>query len=209
MKRLLILLLVWMSVHAVAGPGKKSHADKHPLWHSGTVVLRSGDTLHCQLNFTRKVAEGLLQVMNGNQIHVLTVKDVISFSYFDEKKNIERKYLTLSLRPDLSTRRHEVFIEHVYGSKKLSILNHKTLGFATTGFQFNPFKKKVVVNYRYLLDNQSGEILPMSRENALQLMKEEKKQILTYIQTNGMRLKTVKEFIVLLDYHDSLSLSTF
>ncbi len=179
--------------------------DKHPhAWHSGTVVMFSGDTITGNLYFTRKVAEGLLQIRKGNRVRVLTVKDVISFSYFDEKHNTERKFITVSLQPDLSTRNHEIFIELVYANQKLAILNHKTLGFETKRFQFNPFRKKIIVNNRYLLDNQSGKVLPMSKENALELMEDERKEILYYIQSNGVRLKTLEDFMTLLDYHESL-----
>jgi hypothetical protein len=204
MKRLLVtlpacILFFLLSVKTSATANNSPHK-----WHSGTVVMLSGDTIRANVYFTRKVAEGLLQVRKGNQIRILTVKDVISFSYFDENKNSERKFITVSLQPEQSTRSHEIFIELVYSNEQMAILNHKTLGFDNRKIQFNPFRKKIIVNNRYLLDNLSGKVLPMSKENALELMENEKKEILYYIQSNGVRLKTVEDFMALLDFHQSL-----
>jgi hypothetical protein len=203
MKRLLIITLLGISsIFSYAGD---KPSDKNlQSWHKGIVVFHSGDTIHCRLQFTRKVEEGLLQVMKGDQIGILTVKDVKAFSYFDEKKNQVRRFVTLSLMPELSTRNHEIFIEHLYSNARLSILNHRMLGFSAHAFQINPFRTKTVVNKQYLLDNATGTVLPMSKENILSLMKSEQKEILRYIQSNGIRLKSVADFKSLLDYHQSL-----
>lgn len=203
MKRLFILTLFALCIVTSAKPATTKIKHSQP-WHEGLVVLYSGDTIECKLKFTRKVSEGLLQVMKGKRIEILTVKDVAAFSYFDEEKKIVRKFITLSLMPDLSTRKHEIFIEYVYGNDKLSILNYKTLGFAPNTLQINPFRKKSVVNVRYLLNNDTGKVLPMSRENALELMDSEKQDVLSFIQAKGLRLKTVDDFISLLDYHKTL-----
>jgi hypothetical protein len=101
-------------------------------------------------------------------------------------------------------RPHEIFIEYIYGNGKVWIMNHKMLGFSKKVFQFNPFGKRTVVNQRYLLNHESGELLPMSKENALALMSGERREVLSFIQSNGLRLKTVDDFIALLDFQKSL-----
>jgi hypothetical protein len=204
MKRLLVTLPACILFFLLCANTSATANNNPHKWHSGTVVMLSGDTIRANVYFTRKVAEGLLQVRKGSQIRILTVKDVISFSYFDEDKKSERKFITVSLQPEQSTRSHEIFIELVYSNEQMAILNHKTLGFDNRKIQFNPFRKKVIVNNRYLLHNLSGKVLPMSKENALELMENEKKEILYYIQSNGVRLKTVEDFMALLDFHQLL-----
>lgn len=182
-----------------------SAADKNPVrWFKGSVVFHSGDTLECKLKFTRKVTEGLIQVMRDDRVEILTVKNLQSFSYFDETRNQVRTYYNLSLIPELSTRKHEIFIELLYGTKTFSLLNHKTLGYSDKTIQINPFRKKVVINKMYLFDKINGVVVPLSRENILLLMEEKKTAVLSFIETNSLKLKRVDDYISLLDYHQNL-----
>lgn len=200
MKQLLVSLLICSPLLLLAQYNNNKQAKP---WQKGEVVLHTGETFHCELRFNRFVTEGLLEIQKGSQVQMLTVKDVRAFSFFDERRHTTRTFYTLFLMPELSTREHEIFVEYVYGNKKFSILNHKTLAL-TRKFQFNPFKRKAVVDQRYLLDNITGKIVPLSKENALTFMQEQQKEILTYLHDNGMRLKTVSEFINLLEFHQSL-----
>jgi hypothetical protein len=178
--------------------------EKPKQWYQGTVVFHSGDTLKCKLRFTRMVSEGLLQVLDEDHVEVLTVKDVKTFSYFDSKQSKVRTFFTLPLMPELSTRAHEVFIEHLYSTHNFSILNYKCLGYPEK-LAAMPFRKKKVLNKQYLFDNNTGEILPMSKQNILLLMQDKKTNVVTYLNSNHIKLKSVSEFIQLLDYHQSLS----
>jgi hypothetical protein len=201
MKRLLLVTLLLSSFFIDAAPKKPN---KKSVWHKGTVTFFSGDSLTCQLRFTRKVSEGLIQVMNGDNVRILTVKNVRSFSYYDENKNQVRRFINIALVPDLSTRKHEVFTEYIYGTRRFSILNHKTIGYAENSLQINPFRKKTVVNRSYLLDNKTGDVLPMTKENILLLMADQQEQVMNFIQSSGRKLKTVSDYIALLEYHQSI-----
>jgi hypothetical protein len=210
MKRLLLMSIsvLFLSLAAVASAPQKSKFHKHN-WYFGEVVLNNGDTLHGQLNFTRKVTEGLLQVLQGMKIKVLTVKDVRSFSYFDNQKKTERKFVTMPLTPEFSTREHEVFVEQVYGNFTFTIVNHRTLGYPSGKFHFNPLKRKSVVDNQYLVVNHSGEIVRMSIDNLLVLMKNDRRAVLEYIRERGIKVKKIEDFISVLDFHQSLAGVTF
>jgi hypothetical protein len=203
MKRLFLLLLfISLLIGPFVNQSQASH--KKPKFYSGTIVLNSGDTLACELKFTRKVSEGLLQVKKGDKLEVLTVKDVISFNFQDDEKKATRTFYNLSLIPVLSTRRHEVFVELLYGNNNLAIVNHRTMGFSDKTLQFNPFRKKTVINNLYLFDKKKGLILPLSRENVLEMMEEKKPNIETYLHNSALRLKSINDYITLLDYHATL-----
>jgi len=204
MKRLFVVILLCCISCSAFSQSFPFLFNKNTPWHKGTVVMQNGDTIRGYVKFTRKVSEGLLQMKKGKRVEVLTVKEVAAFSYYDKEKKRTRTYLTLSLLPDLATREHEIFIEYVYGNNKLSLLNYKTLGFAENALQLNPFRSKTVVNKRYLLNKKTGKILPLTKENILGLMDEERTEVMTYLQSNGIRLKTLDEYISLLDYHQTL-----
>jgi hypothetical protein len=205
MKQLYLLLfclfLISAEVHSL--PLRKIFHPKQ--WNRGMVAFTNGDTIYCQLSFTRKVTEGLLQILDGRRIRVVTVKEVSSFSFYDSHKKRNRKYLTVSFLPSLSTREHEVFVEQLYSNNNFLIVNHRTLGYRTGKFRLDPLRKKTVVDNRYLLDNRSGKILPMERESLLQFVDDERKAILAFIQQKGIKIKSVEDFILVLDYHQSLS----
>lgn len=177
---------------------------KKPKFYKGIVVLHSGDTLACEMKFTRKVSEGLLQIWKTDHIEVLTVKDVRSFSFEDDKKQQLRTFYNLPLIPDLATRRHEVFVERVYGNENMVIVNHRTMGFSEKSWQFNPFRKKNIVDKFYLLDTRAGLVLPLSKENILAMMKEKKEIIDSYLHSNSLKLKNISDYIALIDYHQSI-----
>lgn len=174
----------------------------YPDWTPGSIVLETNDTVSCTLRYNQMVPEGLLQVLDGENILTLSVKDVKCFFFFDTARNRYRKFFTLSvpLNGQLS---REMFMEYVYGNENVSILNHKTMGLAHSYMEYTPFRQPVPVNHLYLLDCQTGEVLPISQENALSMI--EKKEIVTgFIQTNGIRFRKLSEYVKVFEYDKSL-----
>jgi hypothetical protein len=196
MKRFLpLLLLVFIVVTS-------SFAKVKP-WNKGKVVLISGDTVECQLQFTRKVKEGLLQILNGNTEQILTVKQVRSFEYWDEAKKKTRYFSMLSLQPELSGKKHEVFMEIMYSDQHFSIVNHRTMGYSDKTWQFSPFRKKVVVENSYLLENESGEVLPLCKENLLKMAGSKQVELDQFLQS-FRALKSIRDYMEVLEYHQAL-----
>ena len=96
-----------------------------------------------------------------------------------------------------------MFMEYVYGNENVSILNHKTMGLAHSYMEYTPFRQPVPFNHLYLLDCQTGEVLPISQENALSMI--EKKEIITgFIQTNGIRFRRLSDYVKIFEYDKSL-----
>gem|GEM_PF-4927553 len=203
MKRLLIFFLqlfFCLSSYSASAVFHKKPAD----FHEGIVVLHSGDTIHCKLRFTRKVSEGLIQVLKSDHVEILTVKHVHAFSYRDERKKQTRTFYNITITPELSTRKHEVFLELMYANNNFLILNHRTLGYSEKSIQINPFRQRVVVEKHYLFDKRGGHSLPLSRENMLQMLEGQKEEIVSYLETAGLKFRSVDDFINVLDYHQSL-----
>jgi hypothetical protein len=171
-------------------------------WTSGLVILETNDTVACSLRFNQMVPEGLLQVLDGKNVLTLSVKDVKSFTFLDKKKNRYRKFFTLTVPLNGNIRR-EMFLEYVYGNDKISILNHKTIGFANAYMEFSPLKQVTPLNRQYLLDSASGQILRLSKENALSLL-DQKQKVTSFIQNNDIHFKRVSDYVKIFEYHRSL-----
>jgi hypothetical protein len=196
MKRLLLLLSFSLIFTF-------SFAKEKP-WRKGKVMLSNGDTLSCTLRFTRKVKEGLLQIQDGdNKLRILTVKQVRFFEFFDEKRNQLRFFKALSAQPELSGKKHQVFMEIIYRGAFYSIANHRMIGYSEKSFHINPFGKKTVVDNPYLLDHQTNEALPLSHENLLKVLRTNQREVNDFIQTNGPP-RSVNDYMKVLEYHQTL-----
>ena len=173
-----------------------------PDWTKGLVVLETNDTVACTLRYNQMVPEGLLQVLDGETILTLSVKDVKSFFFFDPKKNRYRKFYTLSIPMNGKVKR-EMFLEYVYGNENVSILSHKTMGLAHTYMEYTPFKQPIPLNKQYLLDCRSGKVLPISEENAMSLL-DERQKVAAFIANHHIRFRKISDYVKVFEYDRSL-----
>lgn len=173
-----------------------------PDWTPGLVVLETNDTVECTLRYNQMVPEGLLQVLDDENVLTLSVRDVKCFFFFDEQKNRYRKFYTLSVPFDGNISR-EMFLEYIYGNDNVSILNHKTMGLAHAYMEFTPFKQPIPLNRQYLLDCKTGVLLPISEENALSLLKD-KQQVTSFIENNDIRFRKISDYVKVFEYDRSL-----
>jgi hypothetical protein len=174
----------------------------YPDWTQGIVVLESNDTVACTLRYNQMVPEGLLQVLDGENILTLSVRDVKCFFFFDGRKSRYRKFFTLRVPLEGAIQR-EMFLEYIYGNDKVSILSHKTMGLAHGYMEYTPFKQPIPVNKQYLLDCQTGKVLPISEQNALSLL-EKKQMVNTFIEANGIRFRKLSDYVRIFEYDNSL-----
>lgn len=174
----------------------------YPDWTTGMVILETNDTVTCSLRYNQMVPEGLLQVMDGDNVLTLSVKDVKAFSFYDERKSRYRKFFTLAVPLD-GKKKREMFMEYVYGNDRVSILNHKTMGLPHAYMEFTPFKQPVPVNKFYLLNCRNGQVLPVSEENALSLL-EKKQQVASFIKANDIRFRRLSDYVRIFEYDRSI-----
>jgi hypothetical protein len=173
-----------------------------PDWTPGVVVLETNDTVSCSIRYNQMVPEGLLQVLDGNNILTLSVKDVKCFFYLDPGKNRYRNFFTLAV-PFEGKPSREMFLEYIYGNEHVSILNHKTMGLAHSYMEFTPFKQPIPLNKLYLLNTSTGEVLPISEKNALSFL-EKKPEVAAYIENNDIRFRKLSDYVKVFEYERSL-----
>jgi len=173
-----------------------------PDWTPGMVVLETDDTVACILRYNQLVPEGLLQVREGETILTLSVRDVKSFSFYDLRRERYRKFYTLSVPVNGGLSR-EMFFEYIYGNDKVSILNHKTMGLARGYMEYTPFKQPIPINKPYFLNCRTGELLPVTAENALSLL-DKKKLVKDFIEENHIRFRKMSDYVRIFEYDQSL-----
>jgi hypothetical protein len=204
MKRLFLFTVLFCVVVSLSAQ-KRSRVTKNlPDWTNGIIVMQSGDTVRCDLRYSRMTPGGLLQVRENENVFTLTAKEVKAFSYFDEKKNATRNFYTFTVLPDPTEPSREFFLECIYSDANFYILNHKTIGYPHDYMEYTPFKRQGPINKQYIMDLRSGKVLPMSKENTLVVLSAHKTEIMTYIQTNGLKFKTVGDYINVFEYNRSL-----
>lgn len=174
----------------------------YPDWTPGMIVLETDDTVACTLRYNQLVPEGLLQVRDGETTLTLSVRDVKSFFFYDDRQQRERQFYTLSVPVNGRTSR-EMFFEYIYGNDKVSILNHKSMGLAHAYMEYTPFKQPIPINKQYFLNCRTGELLPVTEENALSLL-DQKKLVSNFIQENHIRFRKISDYVKIFEYDQSL-----
>jgi hypothetical protein len=199
MKRFLLPIAVIFTSSVVA---QSITAEKFSLnWIPGEIVFKTGDTLHCRLRFNQAGDKPILQLTEANQTVTVPVKDVTQFSFFDTAKNRNRIF-TAFKNPQVAGR--EFYMEKIYADRNFSILNHKTME-VPPELNFSRFVGKPIKTYKkYLLNESTGELLPLSRENLLELLEPKKVEILSYVKARNIRFKRIADFINVFEYHNSL-----
>jgi hypothetical protein len=181
-----------------------NHVESYSLaWNNGRVIFNTGDTIACKVRFNETIAKGVLQIMENESIVTVTADDVGSFSFYDAQGDKLRKFSTMSLLKDDS--QQKVFLERLYDDQQFSILKHKTLDVPYEYMNYTRLiSKPVLMSKRYILNVSTGELLPLSKENALRLLAHRKTEITSFIQEHHIRFKRVADYINVFQYHNSL-----
>jgi hypothetical protein len=197
MKRLLLPTLILFSVTVSAQTSEKFSLE----WTNGLVVFKTGDTLRCDLRFNQTGALPILQI--SRDAHVLTIptKDVKLFSFFDDNRNRTRTFTTFA---DNQRSETEYFMERIYADNHFSILNRKTME-VPQELNFSRFFGKPIRTYKkYLLNESTGELLPLTRESLLHLLEPKRTEILSFVKTEHIRFRRISDFIRVFEFHNSL-----
>jgi hypothetical protein len=160
--------------------------------------------LECNLRFIETASEGLLQVMDDERIVTLDIKHVKSFSFYESQINRLRKYFSIALALDQPVSK-QFFLECLYNDSQFSILRHKTVGVPYDYMNYSRFiSKPARITRKYILNLNTGELLPLSREHALKLMEKRKAEISSFIQSHDIKFKKVADYVHVFEYHASL-----
>lgn len=203
MKRLLLIAIAGIFLYPVEGQSQARPFNT--AWSEGLVVFNTGDSVDCLVRYNHALPIGILQIMKGENLFTVAPSDVETFTFKDVDKNRLRKFYSIELQAEEGQPTH-AFMECLYNDGSVSILSHKTFGMPRDFMNYTWFiSKPARVNKRYILDSESGQLLPMSRENALKVIDQAKSpQISAYIENHRIRFRSVSEYIDVFEYHRSL-----
>ena len=111
------------------------------LWFDGHVQLENGETVEGKLSYYSDNKTGLLQINIGSKILSYDAKQIISFSFYDNKLGINRRFYSLPYQREGENYDIMLFFEANYEGSHLSLLS-KTI-FRTETRATNPY------SYRY------------------------------------------------------------
>jgi hypothetical protein len=206
MKRLLLFAFVYCCLLAESNAQLKSIDPRSfsSTWYEGSVVFATGDTIRCHLRFNQAIPDGVLQIRESQTVLTLPVKDVKAFSFFDEKRDRVRSFYAVTFNDNIQGER-DYFMECLYNDKTFSILKHKTVD---VNYDFMNYSRFISRHSRmikqYILNASTGELLPMSKENVLRLMDNRKSNVMSFIDDNNIKFKSVSDYIHVFQYHSSL-----
>lgn len=173
-------------------------------WYNGNVVLESGDTVPCKVRYNTSLPESVVQVLDGKHTRSLSIKDVKAFSYQDESRNRYRTFRRLEIMEGEFAGKF-FFCELLYKNQRFSILKHRTLGTPYEHMRYSWFiKKHSVVSQRYILDEPTGKLFPLSRQHAMSLMNEKRTEVSSFIDSHDIKFKSLTDYARVFDYHASL-----
>ena len=194
----------------------KATAQGNAYWIEGKVTFKNGETQYCVLNYDATVSEGLLQMKEGKRILTYTVKDVESFSFFDDYTGRWRKFYAFPLYLVQGGVVRDFFMELVYSGSQWSILRkkerwigsltYKTLSPESYIIQRTEKKFKYARYYEicYLLNMETGEIEELTKDLFFASINDKKQEVKAYVKENRLRFHTVEDYVDLLHYYHQL-----
>lgn len=203
MKRLLLLLslspLFAFSQDFTGNPMKFSHD-----WNDGLLILQTGDTVHCKLRYNRASLDGIVHVLDGDETITITTEFIREFSYYDSLRARPRKFVNMTL-PGFKLDSQQFLVEKIYEDGRYTIINQRTFEMPYQKLELIRFLGKPVPVYKkYIIDMISGEIVPLTKSNAMHLLENHRAEVATYISDNHLRFKKISDFIDVFEYHNSL-----
>ena len=173
-------------------------------WNDGSVVFKTGDTLMCKLRYNHAASCGILQVLENEIPVTVSPLDVASFSFYDERKQRLRRFSSLAIG-QLEEKGQFFFVENIYSDHRFSIVNHRTMDVPNGYMNYTRLiSKPVPMSKKFILDATTGQLLPLSKENAIRLLENRRNEVMSYIQNNHLKFKKTADYIHLFEYHSSL-----
>lgn len=203
MKKLL-LLLSFSPLFAIAqdytgNPMKFSHQ-----WSVGQIIFQTGDTVNCKLRYNRASLDGIVHILDGDEPVAVTTEFIRQFSYFDSLKSRYRHFVNMTL-PGFKLDSQQFLVEKIYDDGRYAIINQRTFEMPYQKLELIRFLGKPVPVYKkYIVDIITGEIVPMTKSNAMNLLENHRTEVASYISDKHLRFRKISDFIDVFEYHNSL-----
>jgi hypothetical protein len=174
------------------------------LWHTGKVVLDTGDTLRGLLKYD--LDKDILQVQANNRLESYTARKVLLFEIFDETVRRYRNFYSLPYAL-AGQYKAPVFFE-LLQEGKLTVLCREVLEYRTTSspYYFYGSYSRLVLIYKYFVLRENGMIEEFrgKKNDWYELMPGKAEEIEKFAKQNRLSLDDKYELSRVVEYYNSL-----
>jgi hypothetical protein len=173
-------------------------------WHTGKVVLDSGDTLKGNIKYDLK--NDILQVQLETKMESYTARKVLFFEIFDE--TVKRYRIFYSL-PYTTAGQYKapVFFE-LLTEGKLTVLCRESIESRTTSsplYYYGTYSRLVLINKYYLLrENGNIDEYRGKKNDWFDFMQNKKSEVEKYAKTNRLNMDEKYDLVSVIEYYNSL-----
>ncbi len=200
MKGKIILILVFLST-ALAGFSQQFAFE---YWHEGKIILDSGDTLKGSVKYDMQT--DLLQYQLENNHQSFSARNAVFFEIFDATIKQYRQFYSLPYSVS-SGYKTPVFFE-LLTEGKITLLSREALEYRTysNSFYYYGNNTRLILVYKYFMLQENGSILEyMGKKNDwLDFMGNQAKEVEKYAKTNKLAFDDKYELVKIISYYNSL-----
>ncbi len=174
------------------------------LWHTGKMVLDTGDTLRGTLKYD--LQSDILQLQIDKRLESYTARKVLFFEIFDETVRRYRAFYSLPYA-QAGMYKAPVFFE-LLQEGKLTVLCREALEYRTTSsplYYYGSISRLVLVT-KYFVMKENGDIEEFKgkKNDWYDLMQSKVDDVAKYAKSNRLNLDDKYELARVIEYYNSL-----
>lgn len=197
MRAVLFLLLLWGTLSVSA----QKFASE--LWHTGKLVLDTGDTLRGTLKYD--LQSDILQIQIDKRLESYTARKALFFEIFDETVKRYRNFYSLPYA-QAGMYKAPVFFE-LLQEGKLTVLCRESIEYRTTTspYYYGSFSRLVLITKYFILkENGFIEEFKGKKNDWYDLMRSKMDEVEKYAKANKLSLDDKYELSRVIEYYNSL-----
>ncbi|WP_416866727.1 MAG: hypothetical protein ACMVP2_03470 [Imperialibacter sp.] len=208
--RMFFFAALLVTAHGAWSQNAERLNEKLEDWYFGTIVMASGDVIECDFAYNPLTIEGLLQFSYEGVNYTAGPSKVSSFSFYDEERNVYRKFQSFPVYSEMTEMTNEIFMEILHETQFISLVGRKTTGLKP-GYGFNAnaviTQKNVIKGYeRYFIDMTTARLHEMTKKEFFKLTSDKKPEIKSFMKEEHVQLNDSADFIKLMEFYASLKL---
>jgi hypothetical protein len=174
------------------------------LWHTGKVVLDTGDTLRGLIKYD--LDKDIVQIQANNKLESYTARKVLLFEIFDETVKRYRNFYSLPYAL-AGQYKAPVFFE-LLQEGKLTVLCREVLEYRTTSspYYFYGSYTRLVLVYKYFVLRENGMIEEFrgKKNDWYEMMPGKAEEVEKFAKQNRLDLDDRYELSRIIEYYNSL-----
>ena len=176
-------------------------------WHSGKVLLMSGDTLKGEVKYN--MTTDVVQFKTGERIQTFTSQKVLYFEIFDVTVEYFRRFITLpfNIRPNYKVPRIFELLQE--GNVTLLCREQIVEQTNSSNLYYSPYSSFSTqrLKYTYYFADKRGRLTEytMKKRDLLIILKQRESQIKKFMSQNRLKADDKADLIRIVAYYNSIT----